>query len=73
MAPLCSAFPLPPASSLEDAPNGIHSALAAGMPVLALPTTYPVAELTQATALLPNLAALRSDDCGRLHSPELVN
>ena len=39
---------LPPAAcvGLEDAPNGINSALAAGMPVLALPTTFPVAELT---------------------------
>jgi sugar-phosphatase len=46
--------------ALEDAPSGITSALAAGMPVLALPTTYPVAELAQATALLPGLAALRA-------------
>ncbi len=45
---------------VEDAPSGINSALAAGMPVLALPTTYPVTELAKATALLPNLAALRT-------------
>ncbi len=44
----------------EDAPSGITSALAAGMPVLALPTTYEAAELAHATALLPNLAALQS-------------
>ncbi len=51
---------LPPAACvvLEDAPNGINSALAAGIPVLALPTTFPAAELDRATALLPNLAAL---------------
>jgi sugar-phosphatase len=50
--------------ALEDAPSGITSALAAGMPVLALPTTYPVAELAQATALLPGLAALRATIVG---------
>jgi sugar-phosphatase len=46
--------------ALEDAPSGITSALAAGMPVLGLPTTYPAAELGRATALLPNLAALQA-------------
>jgi mannitol-1-/sugar-/sorbitol-6-phosphatase len=45
--------------ALEDAPNGIASALAAGMPVLAVATTYPAAELAKATALLPSLAALQ--------------
>src|ERR1700687_3330088 len=44
--------------ALEDAPNGVASALAAGMPVLALPTTYPAGELSHATALLPCLAQL---------------
>jgi mannitol-1-/sugar-/sorbitol-6-phosphatase len=44
--------------AVEDAPNGIRSATDAGMPVLAVPTTYPADELTQATALLPDLAAL---------------
>jgi sugar-phosphatase len=44
--------------AVEDAPNGIRSALGAGMPVFAVPTTYPADELVQATALLPNLAAL---------------
>jgi sugar-phosphatase len=52
--------------ALEDAPSGITSALAAGMPVLALPTTYPVAELAQATALLPGLAALRATIMGEV-------
>jgi len=46
--------------AVEDAPNGIASALAAGMRVLAVPTTYPQAELAAATALLPTLAALRA-------------
>jgi mannitol-1-/sugar-/sorbitol-6-phosphatase len=44
--------------AVEDAPNGIRSAADAGMPVLAVPTTYPLEELSQATALLPDLAAL---------------
>lgn len=44
--------------AVEDAPNGIASALAAGMRVLAVPTTYAAAELHAATALLPALAAL---------------
>jgi sugar-phosphatase len=45
--------------AVEDAPSGIRSALDAGMPVLGVPTTYPVDELKHATALLPSLAALR--------------
>jgi len=57
---------LPPAScvAVEDAPSGIRSGLAAGMPVLAVPTTYPVIELSAATALLPSLAALRATILG---------
>jgi sugar-phosphatase len=46
--------------AVEDAPNGIASALAAGMRVLAVPTTYPQEELAAATALLPTLSALRA-------------
>jgi sugar-phosphatase len=46
--------------AVEDAPNGIASALAAGMRVLAVPTTYADAELHEATALLPTLAALEA-------------
>jgi mannitol-1-/sugar-/sorbitol-6-phosphatase len=56
--------------AVEDAPNGIASALAAGMPVLALPTTYSVDELTQATARLTCLAELLTTlegDFIRLH------
>jgi sugar-phosphatase len=55
--------------AVEDAPNGIASALAAGMPVLALPTTYAEAELARATALLQrldDLQALREEDGIRL-------
>lgn len=46
--------------AFEDSPSGMRSALAAGMPVLGLPTTYPVAELSHATFLLPSLAAVRA-------------
>jgi sugar-phosphatase len=63
---------LAPAScvAVEDAPNGIASALTAGMPVLALPTTYPAAELRHASALLSCLAELQATMVGdfiRLH------
>jgi sugar-phosphatase len=63
---------LPPAQcvAVEDAPSGVRSALAAGMPVLAVPTTYPTSELAAATALLPSLAALHAtivDDCIQLN------
>jgi hypothetical protein len=40
------------------------------MPVLAVPTTYPVSELAAATALLPSLNALRATilrDCIQLN------
>jgi len=56
--------------AVEDAPSGVRSGLAAGMPVLAVPTTYPVGELSSATALLPALAALRATivgDCIQLN------
>ncbi|MGA3125814.1 MAG: HAD-IA family hydrolase [Candidatus Korobacteraceae bacterium] len=52
--------------AVEDAPNGIHSASDAGMPVLAVPTTYAVSELAQATALLPSLDALQATIVGDL-------
>lgn len=57
---------LPPAActAVEDAPSGIRSALAAGMPVLGLPTTYPEADLTAATALLSSLDALQATIVG---------
>ena len=40
---------------LEDAPPGIESALAAGMPVVAFRTTHPDGELTRATVVLDSL------------------
>lgn len=57
---------IPPADcvAVEDAPSGIRSALDAGMPVLGLPTTYPVDELAEATVLLSSLAALQSTIVG---------
>jgi len=52
--------------AVEDAPNGIRSASDAGMPVLAVPTTYAVNELADATALLPSLSALQATFLGDL-------
>jgi sugar-phosphatase len=52
--------------AVEDAPNGIRSASDAAMPVLAVPTTYPIDELVHATAVLPNLAALEATIVGDL-------
>lgn len=40
---------------VEDAPAGIQSAHAAGMTVISLPTTYPVAELQEAEAIVSGL------------------
>jgi sugar-phosphatase len=42
--------------ALEDAPAGIESSLAAGMPVVAFRTTHPDAELEGATVVLDALA-----------------
>jgi sugar-phosphatase len=42
--------------ALEDAPPGIESARAAGMPVVAFRTTHPDAELDRATVVLDSLA-----------------
>lgn len=41
---------------IEDSVAGIRAALAAGMKVVALATTYPVEELTAAHLVLQNLA-----------------
>lgn len=43
----------------EDAPAGIVSARAAGMRVIALPTTYPEEELSGAAAIVNSLSALQ--------------
>ncbi|HEX3736747.1 MAG TPA: HAD-IA family hydrolase [Solirubrobacterales bacterium] len=42
--------------ALEDAPSGIESARAAGMPVVAFRTSHPEAELAGATVVLDSLA-----------------
>jgi sugar-phosphatase len=39
----------------EDAPAGIASAHAAGMQAIAIPTTYPAAELSEANAIVSSL------------------
>lgn len=44
---------------VEDAPAGIQAARAAGMKAIALTTTYPATELSQADAIVPALAALK--------------
>lgn len=44
---------------IEDAVAGIHAGLAAGAQVIAVPTSHPPHELTDATALIPRLADLR--------------
>lgn len=43
---------------VEDAPAGITSARAAGMNVIAIPTTYPTKELAGATVIAPSLLSL---------------
>jgi mannitol-1-/sugar-/sorbitol-6-phosphatase len=43
---------------IEDAPAGIRSARAAGMKVISLPTTYPVAELHEADIIVAGLPSL---------------
>ncbi|MDR3763766.1 MAG: HAD family hydrolase [Acidobacteriota bacterium] len=53
-------------TAFEDAPSGIRSARAAGMSVLGLPTTYPISELGEATALVPALAKVRVRVAGGL-------
>jgi sugar-phosphatase len=42
--------------ALEDAPSGIESAHAAGIPVVAFRTSHPEGELEQATVILDSLA-----------------
>lgn len=44
---------------VEDAPAGIRSAHAAGMKVISLPTTYPVAELHEADAIVSGLHGIQ--------------
>ncbi len=53
---------------VEDAPSGIRAAHAAGMKVLAVPTTYSRPELSEADGVLDHLLQLRAslDGDGRL-------
>lgn len=44
---------------IEDAPSGIRAGKAAGMRVIAVPTTYPAAELGEADVLIQRLSDLR--------------
>jgi len=44
---------------VEDAPAGIRSAHAAGMKVISLPTTYPVADLHEADAIVSGLGRIK--------------
>jgi sugar-phosphatase len=44
---------------IEDAPAGIRAAHAAGMKVIALPSTYPVSELQAADAVVQTLQQIR--------------
>jgi sugar-phosphatase len=44
---------------VEDAPAGIRAAHAAGMKVIALPSTYPEPELREADAILSGLAKIK--------------
>jgi mannitol-1-/sugar-/sorbitol-6-phosphatase len=44
---------------VEDAPAGIRSAHAAGMKVISLPTTYPVAELHEADVIVSGLSNIQ--------------
>jgi sugar-phosphatase len=44
---------------IEDAPAGIRSAHAAGMKVISMPTTYPVAELHEADVIIAGFSNLK--------------
>jgi sugar-phosphatase len=44
---------------IEDAPAGVLSGKAAGMRVIAVPTTYPIAKLKDADFLIRRLSDLR--------------
>ena len=53
---------------VEDSRAGIRSAKAAGMRVLALATTYPHEQLTEADLVLPNLECVRPESIESLIS-----
>ncbi len=54
---------------IEDSRAGIRSALSAGMKVLALATTYPSHDLTEAHLVLPNLERCTPEDIDRKLAP----
>jgi HAD superfamily hydrolase (TIGR01509 family) len=64
--------PLAPEQCLviEDSRAGIRAARAAGMNVVALCTTYPAMELTEADLVLPGLEAQRPTAIARVIEPE---
>ena len=51
---------------IEDSRAGIRAALAAGMRVVGLATTYPADQLTEAHAVLPDLAGASLDRLDRI-------
>jgi sugar-phosphatase len=61
---------VPPESCvvIEDAPAGIQGARAAGMPVIAVPTTYPREALRKANVTVERLSDIRAstDGVGRI-------
>jgi mannitol-1-/sugar-/sorbitol-6-phosphatase len=44
---------------VEDAPPGLHAALAAGMPAIALTTTHRAEQLAGAAVIIPHLGSIR--------------
>ncbi|MBS0159311.1 MAG: HAD family phosphatase [Nitrospira sp.] len=50
---------------IEDSRAGIQAALKAGMRVLAVATTYPAAQLTEAHLVLPSLEEIQPNDVAR--------
>ena len=49
---------------IEDAPAGIRSAHAGGMKAIALPSTFPIAQLHEADAIVENLSQIRVNFVG---------
>jgi len=57
---------------VEDAVAGIRSAHAAGMRVISLPSTYPVEELQEADAIVPELRRIRVSLDGNRPQGDLI-
>ena len=58
--------------AIEDSPAGIEAAHRGGMRVLAVPTTYPAAELSRADALLDSLSQLRAATISGCNGEKLI-